>query len=450
MKRAQLSVVRTLLSTVSFMSSQSTSQDSKEVSPPEVNVGETHQSLEPTVEQNLHQTAVPVAPMVQTNAASLEELNKYIAQLSAPPVAVSTQGTTDQQQQALWQQALQTLAAGSTFMPQQPLAAAAPSQQPLVLPAILPQVAQASSTAALQGSNVSTSPGTTEFPTASNTSSSLATGPVAPKRPLENSVENEDVHNAKRQAPISMVSLASSDQPPPQQLEELARQHPNWDSMTPAEKRRQERNLREQQRSYLISQQIKKLRDVLTESNVPFKPNKFSILVSVVDYIKSLQSRAIMLDSEHQKLLDTMKGTNEMVANGQLPDDSEKESIDADSGKSTPDLLMVQGIDYRSVFEHCPCAIGVASLDGRILACNEAFEKLLAMEEAQDVANQSFFVYIRNHQDVFDAMADLLKRSSAATETGEGVVKEEHLLYWCGRVVSLKSQQVSPRLFVSF
>ena len=65
------------------------------------------------------------------------------------------------------------------------------------------------------------------------------------------------------------------------------------ESMPPAERRRHERNLREQQRSYRISQQIKELREVLTESSVPFKPNKYSILLSVVDYIKQLKKKLI-------------------------------------------------------------------------------------------------------------------------------------------------------------
>jgi hypothetical protein len=31
------------------------------------------------------------------------------------------------------------------------------------------------------------------------------------------------------------------------------------------------------------------------------------------------------------------------------------------------DLLLVQGLDYSSVFENCPFAIGVAALDGRVI-----------------------------------------------------------------------------------
>jgi len=235
----------------------------------------------------------------------------------------------------------------------------------------------------------------------------------------------------------------------------VVKQDAELKKMTPAERRRYERNLREQQRSYRISQQIKELRDVLASSNIPFKPNKFSILVSVVEYIKQLQSRAIMLDAEHQRLIDTIRQTNEQVISGQTFGE-ENESLSAagsgggtdPSGGNQNDLLLVHGINYRSAFEHCPFAMGVATLDGRVLGCNKEFEEALGCPE-DDCLEQSLFMYIRNHQDIFEAMADLLKRSSAATETttiGEEPTENgQNLLYWCGEVVSLNSNKVGVR-----
>jgi PAS domain S-box-containing protein len=213
--------------------------------------------------------------------------------------------------------------------------------------------------------------------------------------------------------------------------------------MTPAQRRRHERNLREQQRSYRISQQIKGLREVLTESNIPFKPNKFSILVSIVDYTKQLQSRAIMLDSEHQKLADTIRETNELVTSGQnMSDPSESDFPLSDQGDSGSDLLLVQGLDYSSVFENCPFAIGVAALDGRVISCNATFQKLIGASK-REMLQQSLFMFIRNHQELFEAMASLLKEASAASETGEGIVKEQRPVRWSGHIVTLRSQKVS-------
>jgi PAS domain S-box-containing protein len=210
--------------------------------------------------------------------------------------------------------------------------------------------------------------------------------------------------------------------------------------MTPAQRRRHERNLREQQRSYRISQQIKGLREVLTESNIPFKPNKFSILVSIVDYTKQLQSRAIMLDSEYQKLADTIRETNELVESGQnMSGPSDNDFPHSDQGD---DLLLVQGLDYSSVFENCPFAIGVAALDGRVISCNATFQSLIGASK-REMLQQSLFMFIRNHQELFEAMASLLKEASAASETGEGTVKEQKPVRWSGHIVTLRSQKVS-------
>lgn len=219
--------------------------------------------------------------------------------------------------------------------------------------------------------------------------------------------------------------------------------------MTPAERRRYERNLREQQRSYRISQQIKELRDVLVENSIPYKPNKFAILMSVVDYIKQLQSRAIMLDAEHQKLIATINLTTEIIASGSAPatvsDSSDKDSYSPlPQGVSDEDMVMVRGINYESLLENCPVGMGVASLDGRVLACNPALEKLFG-SSSSEMEQQSLFLFVRNHQDVFEAMADLLKRSSGASDTGvEGTLKAPELLYWCGSVYNQSMQRVSP------
>lgn len=226
------------------------------------------------------------------------------------------------------------------------------------------------------------------------------------------------------------------------------------EKMNPAERRRYERNLREQQRSYRISQQIKQLRDVLEECKIPFKPNKFSILVSVVEYIKQLQTRAIMLDAEHQKLIDTIRQTNEMVSTGQVPSsmESSSDSMDAVTSGGTDaselTLAAAKELDFQVVFQCCPSGMAVCSLDGRILACNKSFETALGVKK-DEILQQSMFIYIRNHQDIFEAMADLLKRSSVASEAGEGVVRASHLLFWCGHVMSLQNRKSALTITLS-
>jgi len=177
----------------------------------------------------------------------------------------------------------------------------------------------------------------------------------------------------------------------------------------PGDRRRQERNLREQARSHKISQQIKALRDVLSESKVPFKANKYSILTSVADYIKQLQNHAVMLDGEHKKLIDTIRKTTEMVNSGSVPQISSSSggnnTSDNNGGCSSnsatkndvddAEMLIVQGLDYRTLFNQCSAALGVVALDGRFLACNAEFQNIIGYTKEQ-LEKQSLFDLMAN------------------------------------------------------
>jgi PAS domain-containing protein len=244
----------------------------------------------------------------------------------------------------------------------------------------------------------------------------------------------------------------------------------------PTEKRRHERNLREQQRSSKISSQIKELREVLSDCNVPFKPNKFSILLKVVEYIKQLQSRAIMLDAEHQKLITTVRQTNEMVTNSADNNNVMSSTTCADNESSDTtcqdawqqggdrmnahpsrgargesELFFVKGIDYRSVFEQCPTAFGIAALDGRILECNVEFQNILGYSSREDLWKQSLFNLVHNHQDIFRAMAQMLKtaeeptpKSASASSSGaNGAGNNSMDRFWTGPVTSKRNIKVS-------
>jgi PAS domain-containing protein len=168
---------------------------------------------------------------------------------------------------------------------------------------------------------------------------------------------------------------------------------------------------------------------VLAESNVPFKPNKYSILLSVVDYIKQLQARAIMLDAEHQKLITTIRQTNEMVNSGTAPSSADEDTNDSGSEN---EMLFVPGLDYRSVFVQCPAALGIASLDGRILECNPEFQELIGCQK-NDLLKQSLFNLVKNHQDIFRAMAEMLKVAEVPGQDPASLLKHR---FWSGEVVS--------------
>ena len=195
-------------------------------------------------------------------------------------------------------------------------------------------------------------------------------------------------------------------------------------------KRRNERNLREQERSHKITERISELKNVLSEAGVHFKPDRYSTLVSVVSYIKTLQQRSALLDEEHRKLLDTIAGADKLVkangggslipslsgaatataaaiaskagsnnpilplsAKGIIPATAattnmttvqthEKTANDPPSVASSLSnndedyLMFVKGIDYKSIFTNCGVAMAIASVDGRFVDCNEEFLKV--------------------------------------------------------------------------
>lgn len=267
-----------------------------------------------------------------------------------------------------------------------------------------------------------------------------ASAPAAGKRPHPRSKQKankkqEMGHYPSHSSVASASTIASNaffdnDEPLEKKLPS------NWVTMTPEEQRRWERNAREQQRSHKIAEQIRELQNVLAESHVKFKPNKHSILLSVVDYIKQLQSRAIMLDAEHHKLIQTIRQTTEMVNSGQAP-----ESEAPLTNEEQAEMLFVQGLDYQSIFDQGTAALGIAALDGRIIACNQEFVNLLGF--SRDVLlQQSVFSVMQNHEEVFKVMAEMLKAETFNDGLGDIDEQEKKPLYWTG-VVSQTDQNVS-------
>jgi PAS domain-containing protein len=258
------------------------------------------------------------------------------------------------------------------------------------------------------------------------------------------------------------------------------------------QKRRLDRNLREQQRSQKITEQIGYLRDFLASANVHFKPDKYSTLVGVVEYIRQLQSRAQMLDAEHKTLLETISRTNELANSRyyQASADGETTPVSNEfmsNGSPTENLdeehpVYVGGLDYHNVFKQCGIALAIASIDGRFIDCNQEFEsmtgykrqELLPLETSTSAVdhspsssptispssgvvrkNLSLFNILRRQdmEQIFLAMSQMLRQNVIL----EGADKESSLSgclsdcirdYWSGSVAQSrrKDTQVCPAL----
>jgi hypothetical protein len=232
------------------------------------------------------------------------------------------------------------------------------------------------------------------------------------------------------------------------------------------EKRRRDRNQREQERSQRIANQIAELKSLLTMSNVPFKSDKFSTLVSVHEYICTLQQRSALLDAEQKKLVKTIARSNDIVNQSQhgqqaagstssgTNNTSEIEQISASGHVIIPTnappadedelLVFVRGLDYKSVFGRIRVALCVLSIDGRLLNCNEEFIRICKMsrsmlvgaglrppakesEEEVEIAGKtpmSLFSLVSREdmQKVFTAMGSMLK---VAHQPAEGASKQD-------------------------
>ena len=166
-----------------------------------------------------------------------------------------------------------------------------------------------------------------------------------------------------------------------------------------AKKRRRDRNMREQERSQKIANQILHLKELMAASNIPFKPDKYSTLVSVHEYIKSLQQRVAMVDQEQKKLVETITKTNELVTKAQngpsaVPSSTTTQTVNEDGSpqlipssnvpisEEEEDLLQyIRGVDYKSAFSRINVALCVTRIDGRIIDCNEEFVRAFRLSK---------------------------------------------------------------------
>lgn len=179
------------------------------------------------------------------------------------------------------------------------------------------------------------------------------------------------------------------------------------------DKRRHDRNVREQMRSQRITYQINDLRELLKASQVPFKMDKFSTLVTVDQYIRELQDKSAVLDDEQKKLLATLTKTTEIVNNQYMPsqaprkdpilfqpndeingsrcsgpsDDSSQVSNAFDQEDES--ISFVKGIDFKFIFDFCPVACSITSLDGRFLDCNEEFFSLTGFSRGEVIIHDT-------------------------------------------------------------
>ena len=221
------------------------------------------------------------------------------------------------------------------------------------------------------------------------------------------------------------------------------------------------------------------------------KSDKYSTLVSVVDYIKELQQRSAMLDEEHRKLLSTIEQTNELAnspffsaktTTGEASTAQVSTSSTSDTAATAALMeeeedygVFVKGLDYKSVFAQNCFALAVASIDGRFLDCNDEFvslcgfsrDELLPSEAANSNSNTTlrpdaapdakaaavmptprnlslFNLLTREDmEEVFSAMSNMLKKPVVTTDGQLNVDRKTD--YWTGVVKQSRHEHQKVR-----
>jgi PAS domain-containing protein len=242
--------------------------------------------------------------------------------------------------------------------------------------------------------------------------------------------------------------------------------------------RKEERNAREQRRSQQIVDQITNLRDLLVHSSVPTKPDKYSTLVTAADYIRQLQERSAVLESEQKRLLLTIGQAGDMVNNNKYMTSEagggmleatvggsskmERKSVSMTSSDEDEDShVYVNGLDYRDVFLACPVAGAITSIDGRFLDCNPDFEELTGYSKDElfrKPQESSPFEPSERHMSLFNVlkradmerlfvvMSDMLRKPALDNQEASTTKETDR---WSDRVVLNRKEDANVSLFVA-
>eukprot|EP00573_Skeletonema_grethae_P009685 CAMPEP_0201694184 /NCGR_PEP_ID=MMETSP0578-20130828/6534_1 /ASSEMBLY_ACC=CAM_ASM_000663 /TAXON_ID=267565 /ORGANISM="Skeletonema grethea, Strain CCMP 1804" /LENGTH=388 /DNA_ID=CAMNT_0048179827 /DNA_START=179 /DNA_END=1345 /DNA_ORIENTATION=- len=204
--------------------------------------------------------------------------------------------------------------------------------------------------------------------------------------------------------------------------------------------RREERNMREKERSLKITQQIHELRNLLSSGGVIVpKGTKSTILAEAANYIRLLQQQHTRSELEKQQLVQEVQrigggaigqkasvairhvaaqnGIDSVLGLGPVP------NADASSPHSMHDSLGDR--DFRIVFNSCSVGMAIATMGGSFIDCNAAFTQLSSYTKQELKAMTIFNITSRDDlQGAFDMMSKLITPPTSGFD-GDGNVQDE-------------------------
>lgn len=130
------------------------------------------------------------------------------------------------------------------------------------------------------------------------------------------------------------------------------------------------RNMRDQQRSQSINNQITELRELLQDNGKKFeKTDKFSTLHTVMDFIKDQEDKISALEAEHERYIKKQNNDNNIVH-------IQNNVKNKNKSNNNHVIFSKPNVNYASIFQKTPIAQATVSLDGKFIDFNESFETL--------------------------------------------------------------------------
>ncbi|EED91265.1 predicted protein [Thalassiosira pseudonana CCMP1335] len=201
--------------------------------------------------------------------------------------------------------------------------------------------------------------------------------------------------------------------------------------------RREERNMREKERSLKITQQIHELRGLLSIGGVIVpKGTKSTILTEAANYIRLLQQHQYRSEIDKAQLVQEVQrigngaigqkaavairhvanqnGVSTMANFGEQPplttSGATPQSVGSggsSSGGDIPDTIPDR--EYRCIFNSCSVGMAIATMGGSFIDCNAAFSQLSSYSKQELKAMTIFNITCREDlQGAFDKMSQLI------------------------------------------
>merc|ERR1711957_202127 len=118
------------------------------------------------------------------------------------------------------------------------------------------------------------------------------------------------------------------------------------------------------------------------------------------------------------------------------------------------EMLLVQGLDYRMVFNQCSAALGVVALDGRFLACNDEFQNIIGYTKEQ-LEKQSVFDLLANKDadEFFGSLSNFLNKNKIEDCDDSNIERKEnmnsgHQRLWSG-IISRPKESFQCNITIS-